>query len=84
MASSCLRLEVRRAQVALDALAQARQHLAELEHAAELGAVARLAVLRVVAVLLAAARVARRGLDVAVGIGADPHVGPRRRDGEAS
>ena len=74
--------EVVGAQVALDALAQRRQHLAELEHAAELGAVARLAVRRVVAVLLAAARVARRRLDVAVGVGADPDVGPRRRDGE--
>ncbi len=56
---------VRRAQVALDALAQQRQHLAELEHVAELRVVARLAVRRVIAVLLAAARVARRGLDVA-------------------
>jgi len=49
---------------------------------AELGVVARVAVRRVVAVLLAAARVARGRLDVAVGIGTDPDLGPRRRDGE--
>src|SRR5439155_12402062 len=65
-----------------DALAQERQHLAEVQHVAELRVVARVAVRGVVAVLLAAARVARRGLDVAVGIGADPHLGPGRRDGE--
>jgi hypothetical protein len=74
--------EVLGAQVALHALAQARQDLAELQHVAELRLVARGAIGRVVAVLLAPARIARRGLDVAVGIGADPHVGPRRRDGK--
>jgi hypothetical protein len=44
--------------------------------------VARLAVLRVVAVLLAPAGVARRGLDVAIGFGTDPYFGPCRRNGE--
>src|SRR5258708_12706613 len=38
--------KVDRAQIALHALAQPRQHLAEFKHAAELGAVARLAILR--------------------------------------
>src|SRR5204863_8464424 len=42
----------------------------------------RVAVRRVVAVLLAPARVARGGLDVAVRIGADPDLDPGRRDGE--
>src|SRR6185436_20353222 len=46
----------------------------------ELRVVARVAVGRVVAVLLAPARVARGGLDVAVGIEADPDLGPGRRD----
>src|SRR6267378_1627220 len=45
--------EILRSQVALEALAQPRQHLAEFEHAAELRAVARLAIVGVVAVLLA-------------------------------
>src|SRR5438477_577067 len=40
-------------------------------------AVARLAVGGVVAILLAPSRVARGRLDVTVGIGTDPHVGPR-------
>ena len=71
---------VRRTQVALDALAQARQHLAELQHVAELRVIARLAVGGVVAVLLAPAGVSRRSLDVAGGIGTDPHLGPRRRN----
>src|SRR5207245_9190209 len=50
----------RRAQVALEALAQDGQHFAELQHAAEFRLVARVAVGRVIAVLLAPARVARR------------------------
>ena len=45
-----------------------------------LGLVAHLAPARVVAVLLAPARVAAGGLDVAVGVRADPDVGPGRRD----
>src|SRR5439155_6416624 len=69
-------------EVALDALAKPRQHLAELEHVAEFRAVARLAIRRVVAVLLAPARVAGRGLDVAIGIGTDPHVRSGGRDRE--
>jgi len=42
----------------LEALAQDRQHLAELQHAAEFRLVARVAVGRVIAVLLSPARVA--------------------------
>src|SRR6266513_5385722 len=51
--------EIARAQIALHALADLGKGLAELEHAAELRLVARLAVQGMVAVLLAAARVAR-------------------------
>ncbi len=58
------------------------QRLAEFEHAFELVAVARGAPVRVVAVLLAAARVAPGGLDVAVGQRADPDIGVRGRDRE--
>src|SRR5581483_4557300 len=74
--------QVARAQVALDALADLRKDLAELEHAAELRPVARVAVQRVIAVLLASARVARGDLDVALRVRADPHLGPRRRHHE--
>src|SRR5687767_12497361 len=70
-------------QVALDALAQRGQRLAELQHAAELGAVARFPVRRVVAILLAPPRVARSGLDVAFRVGADPYLRPGRRDRQA-
>jgi hypothetical protein len=72
--------QVARAQVALDLLAQGGEDLTELQHPAELRLVARLAIERMVAVLLAAAGVARGGLDVALRIGADPHVGPGRGD----
>ena len=70
----------RRAQIVLEALAQSGQHFAELQHAAEFRLVARVAVGRVIAVLLSPARVARRGLDVAAGIRADPDIGPSRRE----
>src|SRR4051794_8356712 len=73
---------VRGAQIVLDAIAQQRQHLAELEHMPELRVVARVAVGGVIAVLLATARVARGRLNVAVGIGTDPDLAPGRRDRE--
>jgi hypothetical protein len=38
--------------------------------------------LRVVAVLLAAARIATDGLEMRIRVGADPHVRPSRGDGE--
>ena len=56
------------------------QRLAEVEHAFVLRAVAHLAPARMVAVLLAAPVVAAGRLDVAVGVGADPDIGPGRRD----
>ena len=72
--------QVAGAQIALHALPEEREDLAELEHAAELRAITRCAVRGMVAILLPAAGVARRRLDVAVGVRANPHVGPGRRD----
>src|SRR5690606_29221131 len=69
-------------EVLLDALADRRQGLAEGQGVLVLLAVAHLTPARVVAVLLAALRVASGGLEVAVGQGADPDVRPRRRDGQ--
>src|ERR1700704_5285660 len=74
--------EIARAQVALHALADLGEGFAELEHAPELRLVARLAVQGMVAVLLAAARVARSRLDVPFGVRADPDVGPGGRNRE--
>src|SRR5581483_7788002 len=48
-----------------------------------LGGVARLAPARMISVLLPSARVAPGGLEVPLGVGADPHVRPGGRDGEA-
>src|SRR5262249_6267983 len=64
------------------AAANARYRAAEREHPAVLDLVAHLSPALVIAILSAAARIAADRLQVAVGIGADPHVGPRRRDGE--
>src|SRR5690606_39512177 len=50
--------------------------------AIELEPIALLAPLRMVEVLRAARRVDAGRLDVAVGVGADPHLGPRGRDHE--
>jgi hypothetical protein len=61
-------------QRAVDFLADQRQGLAELDHAFVLDLVARLAPFGVVAVLLAPARVAPGGLQVAVGLRADPDI----------
>ena len=70
----------RRREVGLHALADARQRGAELEHAIELVLVLGETPLRVVAVLLAAARVASGRLQVAVRQRADPDLLVRRRD----
>jgi hypothetical protein len=70
------------AEGAVDFLADLRQRLAELDHALVLHLVAHLAPFGVVAVLLAPARVAPGGLQVAVGLRADPDLGPGRRDGQ--
>src|SRR5262249_6693608 len=71
-------------QVLLDPPAEARQGPGEGDHAVVLRLVADLAPARVVAVLLAAAVVAPGRLEVAVGDGADPHVGPGRRDDQGA
>ena len=68
--------------IRFDALADLPQHVAELEHPLEFRAVAVLPELRMVAVLFAAAAVARRHLEMAVFVRTDPHVGPRRRNHE--
>jgi len=67
-------------QVFVRARADDGQRLAEGEHAAELGLVADGAPARVVPVLLAAARVAPRGLDVAERVATDPDAPPGGRD----
>ena len=55
----------------------------EVDQPVELGVVASCPPAHVVAVLLATPRVAAGRLEVAVRARADPHVGPRRRDGQA-
>src|SRR5258708_4956981 len=72
--------EIPRAQIAFHALADFGEDFAELEHAAELRLVARLAVQGVVAVLLAAAGVARGRLDMTIGIRGDPALRPGGRN----
>ena len=63
--------------------AELRQRRAEVGEAVELRAVTDLAPPRVVPVLLAAAGVPARRLQVPSRIRADPHIGPGRRNGEA-
>ena len=58
------------------------QRAGELQHVLVLGALAHFAEQRMVFVLLAAPGIAPARLQVAVGLGADPDSGPRRRDGE--
>src|SRR5438105_12684238 len=72
--------QVAGAKIALHAFPENREDLAELEHAAKLRPVTRFAVRGMVAILLPAAGVARRGRDRADGIRANPHVSPGRRD----
>src|SRR5205823_2993741 len=69
-------------QVLANALPNRAERVAERDHASVLGFVADLAPPRVVAVLLAPPRVPAGGLDVAALVGADPHVRPRRRNGQ--
>ena len=70
-------------EIVVDLLADAGEGLAEEGHALVLGFVAGFAPAWVVAALLASAGVAAGGLEVAVGVGADPDVGPGGRDDEA-
>jgi hypothetical protein len=71
-------------QIGARAAANAWKHPRERHEAFVLGFVARFAPARMVAVLFASARVAARRLNVAVGVGTDPHVRPRRRDDDRS
>jgi hypothetical protein len=69
-------------QVRVAALADLAERSGKGDHPVELRLVALLVPARVVAMLLAPAGVAPGRLDVADRAGADPHVRPRRRDGE--
>jgi hypothetical protein len=69
-------------QGAVDFGADRGQRLAEVDHALVFRLVAHAAPFRMVAVLLASARVAARGLQVAVGLRADPDIGPGRGNHE--
>jgi hypothetical protein len=69
-------------QCAVDFGADGGEGLAEVDHPLVLHLVAHGAPFRMVAVLLASARVASGGLQVAVGLRADPDVGPGRRNDE--
>src|ERR1700719_593802 len=70
------------AQIRLDAVPDQRQCLAETEHMLEFGFVTHLTPARMVAVLLAPAGIAPDRLEMAIRVGADPHLCPGRRDGE--
>jgi len=63
-----------------DGLAHRREAAGELEHVVELLLVPPQPPHVVIAVLPPAGGIDASGLDVAHGMGADPHVGPRRRD----
>jgi hypothetical protein len=76
--------EARARQVGLHPRAQSGQHAAEDEHPVVLRLVALGAPRRVVPVLAPPARVAANRLDVAVGVGADPHLPPGGRDRQAA
>ena len=67
-------------QVGFQLCAQLWQGLGERKHAPVFVLVAQLAPLRVVAVLLAAAGIAAGGLQVAMRVGADPHIRVGRGD----
>src|SRR5207248_4194135 len=64
--------------------ANAREGLRKLNQPPELHFVARLAPLRVIAILLPASRIAAGRLKMTVRAGADPHVGPRWRNGKSA
>src|SRR6185437_3049148 len=68
--------------VAFDPPPDPRQRRGERQHSVVLGLVSQLPPARVVAVLLAPAGVAARGLEMPLRRRADPHVRPCRRDGE--
>jgi hypothetical protein len=66
--------------IPLYALTDFLDDVREREHALELGAVTMLPKPGMIAILFSAPRIPRRHLQVAIGLGADPHVGPRRRN----
>ena len=74
--------EVAAPHVGVDPLAEDRQRMAEVDQRLELGLLSGALPFGVVAVLLAALGVAAGRLDVTVGVDAEPHVRPRRRDHE--
>ena len=74
----------RQREVGLHALPDPRQRRAELEHALELAGVARQPPVGVIAVLLAAARVASGRLQVAVRLRADPDLSRRPAESPAT
>src|SRR5690606_11994550 len=75
--------EAASSEVALGPASDAGERPCELDEAPVLRLVPHLAPARVVSVLLAAAGIAARGLDVPALDRADPDVGPCRRDGQA-
>ena len=62
--------------------ADRRQAVGEGQHVMVFGALAHLPEARVIAVLLAATRIAAGGLDMTVGLRADPHICPGRGNGK--
>src|SRR5207253_10303820 len=68
--------------ITLDLCADRRQRLGKRSQATVLDVITHLSPARVVAVLLAAARVATRGLQVSASIGTDPDVRPGWRNGQ--
>src|SRR5690606_33095169 len=71
-------------QVLVDAAAYARQAFGEIHEAFIFRLVAHLVPFRVIEILLAAARIASRRLDMAARFRADPDIGPGGRNGEAA
>jgi hypothetical protein len=80
LAAIARRLQTGKRDVLLDVLAHLPQHVAQLDHPLELRVIAVRAKVRMVAVLLAAARVARRDLQMSFRDRTDPHVAPRGRN----
>src|SRR5690606_5902064 len=76
--------EAASAQIGLHLQTQAGQDLGEVSEGFELGEVTLLGPVGMVAILLAAALIPAGGLDMAAGIGADPHITPCRRNGEGA
>ena len=70
--------------VRFHALTNLAQHVAQLEHSLEFRPISLLTKLGMVAVLLAAATIARGNLQVAVLVGTNPDIGPRRRNHESA